>query len=416
MINSLLLSLVLPHQNNLDVEEEINEMRLLTNTIGYHIEHVEIQHKKSIDPATYFGKGKITEVFNKIKMLNINIIFVNDELKPNHYKNIKKILGEKIEIIDRTVLILNIFTQNAKTKESKAQVKLATLEYMMPRLTGLWTHLERQMGGTGTTGGPGEKQIEIDRRIIRNDMQKLKKELNNIDKQRNNQKKLRDNVFKISLVGYTNSGKSSLLKKLSGYNAYIKDQLFATLETTTKRVSLPSGTQVIVSDTVGFLRKLPHNLVASFRSTLNEIGDSDLIIKLIDINSSDVNGHIETINNTLAYLDADQCQYLYVFNKIDKIEDSSLFKKINKQFDNPIMLSVLNDLKIDDLITAIDKIVQKNNNNYTIKLPYTLNSLIDYIYNSSIVLNRKDEFEYIRLDISCSRENYNKILKKIKYS
>ena len=416
MINSLLLSLVLPHHNNLDVEEEINEMRLLTNTIGYHIEHVEIQHKKSIDPATYFGKGKITEVFNKIKMLNINIIFVNDELKPNHYKNIKKILGEKIEIIDRTVLILNIFTQNAKTKESKAQVKLATLEYMMPRLTGLWTHLERQMGGTGTTGGPGEKQIEIDRRIIRNDMQKLKKELNNIDKQRNNQKKLRDNVFKISLVGYTNAGKSSLLKKLSGYNAYIKDQLFATLETTTKRVFLPSGTQVIVSDTVGFLRKLPHNLVASFRSTLNEIGDSDLIIKLIDINSSDVNGHIETINNTLAYLDADQCQYLYVFNKIDKIEDSSLFKKINKQFDNPIMLSVLNDLKIDDLITAIDNIVQKNNNNYTINLPYTLNSLIDYIYKSSIVLNRKDEFEYIKLDISCSKENYNKIQKKIKYS
>ena len=416
MINSLLLSLVLPHHNNLDVEEEINEMRLLTNTIGYHIEHVEIQHKKSIDPATYFGRGKITEVFNKIKMLNINIIFVNDELKPNHYKNIKKILGEKIEIIDRTVLILNIFTQNAKTKESKAQVKLATLEYMMPRLTGLWTHLERQMGGTGTTGGPGEKQIEIDRRIIRNDMQKLKKELNNIDKQRNNQKKLRDNVFKISLVGYTNAGKSSLLKKLSGYNAYIKDQLFATLETTTKRVFLPSGTQVIVSDTVGFLRKLPHNLVASFRSTLNEIGDSDLIIKLIDINSSDVNGHIETINNTLAYLDADQCQYLYVFNKIDKIEDSSLFKKINKQFDNPIMLSVLNDLKIDDLITAIDNIVQKNNNNYTINLPYTLNSLIDYIYKSSIVLNRKDEFEYIKLDISCSKENYNKIQKKIKYS
>ena len=416
MINSLLLSLVLPHHNNLDVEEEINEMRLLTNTIGYYIEHVEIQHKKSIDPATYFGKGKITEVFNKIKMLNINIIFVNDELKPNHYKNIKKILGEKIEIIDRTVLILNIFTQNAKSKESKAQVKLATLEYMMPRLTGLWTHLERQMGGTGTTGGPGEKQIEIDRRIIRNDMQKLKKELNNIDKQRNNQKKLRDNVFKISLVGYTNAGKSSLLKKLSGYNAYIKDQLFATLETTTKRVILPSGTQVIVSDTVGFLRKLPHNLVASFRSTLNEIGDSDLIIKLIDINSSDVNGHIETINNTLAYLDADQCQYLYVFNKIDKIEDSSLFKKINKQFDNPIMLSVLNDLKIDDLITAIDNIVQKNNNNYTINLPYTLNSLIDYIYKSSIVLNRKDEFEYIKLDISCSKENYNKIQKKIKYS
>ena len=167
---------------------------------------------------------------------------------------------------------------------------------------------------------------------------------------------------------------------------------------------------------MGFLRKLPHNLVASFRSTLNEICDSDLIIKLIDINASDVNGHIETINNTLAYLDADQCQYLYVFNKIDQIEDSSLFKKINKQFDNPIMLSVLNDLKIDDLITAIDKIVQKNNNNYTINLPYTLNSLIDYIYNSSIVLSRKDEFEYITLDISCSKENYNKIQKKIKYS
>ena len=413
MINSILLTLILPHQDKTDIGEEIEEMKLLANTIGYNIQDSLKQNRSTIDPATYFGKGKIREVLDKAQLLNIDTIFINDDLKPSHYKNIKKISKDNIEIIDRTCLILNIFKNNAKSNESKSQVRLATLKYMMPRLTGMWTHLERQMGGVGTRGGPGEKQIEIDRRIIRNDIKKLQDNLSKISKQRENQKKLRKNIFKVSLVGYTNAGKSSILKKISGYDAYVKDQLFATLETTTKRVKLPSKSEVILSDTVGFLRKLPHDLVASFRSTLSEIKDSDLIIKVIDLSSSDIDGHITTINDTLKYLNADKCDSIYVFNKIDIVEDQNIFSKINRQYKSPLMISALSDLRIDGLIDKIDEIVINNYKEYQISINYNSLKNIDYIYKNSIVIKRVDDYDFIRFKISCNRKNYNRIAKKI---
>ena len=413
MIDSILLTLCLPHQDKNDINEEIEEMKLLANTINFNIVDSIKQNRNSIDPATYFGKGKIKTIFEQASILKIKTIFINDDLKPNHYKNIKKIAKDKIEIIDRTCLILNIFSNNAKTNESKSQVRLAYLQYMMPRLSGMWTHLERQMGGIGTRGGPGEKQIEIDRRIIRNDIKKLKNNLSKVTRQRNNQKKLRKDIFKISLVGYTNAGKSSLLKKISGYNAFIKDQLFATLETTTKRVMLPSKSEVIISDTVGFLRKLPHNLVASFRSTLSEIKDSDLIIKVVDLSSSDITGHIRTINETLEYLNADKCQSIYVFNKIDLVNNKNIFSKINKKYNEPLMISTLKELRIDTIIKTIDDIVTMNNKEYKIFIDYKSLKNIDYIYKNSIVINRKDKYEKIELKISCDEKSYNKIIKKI---
>jgi len=413
MIDSILLTLLLPHYDKNDIEEEIDEMKLLANTIGYDIKHSFKQNRLALDPATYFGKGKIKEVFEKASLLKINTIFINDEIRPNHYKNIKKLSKNNIEIIDRTCLILNIFNNNAKTNESKSQVRLATLQYMMPRLTGMWTHLERQMGGVGTRGGPGEKQIEIDRRIVRNDIKKLKDNLSKISKQRNNQKKLRKDIFKVSLVGYTNAGKSSILKKVSGYNAYIKDQLFATLETTTKRVQLPSKSEIIISDTVGFLRKLPHDLVASFRSTLSEIKDSDLIIKVVDLSSSDIEGHIKTINDTLEYLNADKCDSIYVFNKIDIVNDDNIFLKINKKYNNPLMISALNDLRVDDLINKIDQIVTSDYKEHRISIDYKSLKSIDYIYKNSIVIDRRDKYDFIEMKISCNDTNYTKIIKKI---
>ena len=412
MIDSILLTLILPHHDKNDIREEIEEMKLLANTIGYKINTSINQNRLNIDPSTYLGKGKIKEVFEKASLLKINTIFINDEIKPNHYKNIKKLSKDRIEIIDRTCLILNIFNKNAKTNESRTQVKLATLKYLMPRLTGMWTHLERQMGGVGTRGGPGEKQIEIDRRIIRRDIKKLEDNLSKIAKQRKNQKKLRKDIFKVSLVGYTNAGKSSILKKLSGYDAHIKDQLFATLETTTKKITLPSKTEIIISDTVGFLRRLPHDLVASFRSTLSEIIESDLIIKVVDLSSSDFNGHINTINNTLEYLGADQHKSVYVFNKIDLIDDRNIFIKTNKKYNNPIMISTIKDIRIDDLIKRIDEIVTKEYKEYKILIAYQALNNIDYIYKNAIIKNRNDKYDHIELVIYCNDKSYNKIIKK----
>ena len=237
MTNSILISLILPDSNIDDVNEEIEEMKLLAQTINYNISIVETQKRISIDPSTYIGKGKIKVILDKVSMLDIKTIFINDELKPNHYKNIKKLTKDKIEIIDRTYLILNIFNKNAKTNESRAQVKLATLEYMMPRLTGMWTHLERQMGGIGTRGGPGEKQLETDRRLINQRIKTINQKLNKVPQQRtlNKYSRQKSKNILISLIGYTNSGKTTLFNVLTGSDQYVANQPFATLDSVTRK-------------------------------------------------------------------------------------------------------------------------------------------------------------------------------------
>jgi len=413
MNKGFLISLILPHHNYNEINEECMEISLLANTIRYNIIETFQQKANRINASTYIGKGKINDIINKALELKIDAIFINDELRPGQLKNIKNLTKGKIEIIDRTYLILNIFKKNAKTKESKAQVKLATLQYIMPRLTGMWTHLERQMGGIGTRGGPGEKQIEIDRRIIRNEVKKLKKTLETISKQRINQTKQRDNIFKVSLVGYTNAGKSSIFNKLTGYNSLVKDQLFATLETTSKRVKLNSKKEILISDTVGFLRRLPHNLVASFRSTLKEIKDSNLIVKVIDISSNDIRGHINTINNTLKELKADKCNSIYVFNKIDLIKEKTIFIDLKKKYNNPIMISAYKNLLIEELDSKINELMIKSYKKYNISLSHKDMNLINYIYENSTVLLRKDKYDKVKFKISCNQSDYNKIISKI---
>ena len=414
MINSLLLSLSLPTTNQDDLNEEIEEMKRLANTLGYSIESSSIQNKQTIDSATYFGKGKIENIVNQCKELKYNTIFINNELDPGHFKRIQKIAGEKIFIIDRTKLILDIFTKHAKTIESKKQVQLAAIQYMMPRLIGQWTHLERQMGGVGTRGGPGEKQIEIDRRLLRRDINKLKKDLLQIEKQRTTQRKSRKSVYKVALVGYTNAGKSSIFKNLSGHKTYIKDELFATLDTTTKNILLDDKSKILLSDTVGFLRNLPTDLIASFRSTLGEIKDADLLLKIIDISSSDINGHIKTIEDTLKLLECDKKKSIIVFNKIDIESNNSIYKKLKTKYKGCIFISSLKKLNINILIKAIIDQVNEDLNIYTIKLPYNSISIIDYIYSNTNIIDRKDVFNYIKLSFRTSDGMYNKLLKKIK--
>ena len=413
MNKAILITLILPNTDLESANEEIEEMILLADTLDYKIIENFKQKRMKIDSSTYFGKGKIKELINKCEMLNIKTIFINDEINPSFFKNINKLCDNKINIVDRTKLILDIFNLHAKTNEAKKQVQLARLEYMLPRVVGQWTHLERQMGGTGTTGGPGEKQVEIDRRIIRKSIDKLKKELLIIKKQHNNQIKSRNNIFKVALAGYTNSGKSTLLKNLTGYDAFIKDQLFATLETITKKLTLPSNSNILLSDTVGFLRKLPHNLIASFRSTLSEIIEADLIIKVIDINSSDLEGHIETINETLDFIGAGEKKSLIVFNKIDKIMDEKIFSYINNNFNEPIMISAIENLNINKLISAIDTIVLKSTKQYKIKLAHNAFSLIKYIYNNTAVIKRNDDFDYIEFEFRCSEKVFNTINSKL---
>tara|TARA_Y100000590_G_C15663306_1_gene993506 strand:+ start:518 stop:1762 length:1245 start_codon:yes stop_codon:yes gene_type:complete len=414
MTNSLLLSLSLPDTNQNELKEEISEMKQLALTLGYKIEQSIIQKRNTIDSSTYFGKGKINSIINQCKELNYNTLFINNELNPGYFKRIQKLAGEKIFIIDRTKLILDIFNNHARTVEAKKQVQLASIQYMMPRLIGQWTHLERQMGGIGTRGGPGEKQIEIDRRLLRKDITKLKKDLTVIEKQKNTQRKSRNDIFKVAIAGYTNAGKSSLLKAITGYNTLVKDQLFATLDTTTKKVKLKDGSDILLSDTVGFLRKLPHDLIASFRSTLGEIKNADLIIKLIDINSTDIDGHFTTINDTLKHLECDKTQSVIVFNKIDQIDDKKIYSYLNDKYKDSLFISSLKNLKINHLLEKISEYSNKAYNEYEIKVPHSKSYILNKIYKQTRVISRKDNYNFIELKIKSTEKVYKIISKKIK--
>lgn len=413
MTEAFLLVRKNPFQLEKDLNEEISEMILLAKTLNYNISNTVIQNKRNIDSSTYFGKGKVETIISQMKEMEVKILFVNDELKPSHYKNIQKICGKKIRLIDRTKLILDIFQNHAKTNESKAQIQLALLEYMLPRLAGKWTHLERQLGGTGIRGGPGEKQIEIDRRLVRKDITKLKRDLNKIAIQRNTQRKSRTEFFKISLVGYTNAGKSSLLKVLTGHEAYIKDQLFATLDTTTKKTQIGGDTEVLISDTVGFLRNLPHDLIASFRSTLSDIQESDLILKVIDISSTDIDGHINTIDDTLKFLNCDDKKTLIVFNKIDLIKDNQTFKKINTKYNNPIMVSAVEKLKINRLEEKIYKIVNSNLSSYELICSHDRGYIKKEIYKRATKVVEVADYNSIKFKFRCTKEDF-KYLKNLK--
>ncbi len=413
MTDSILLSLSLPSTNKDILNEEIDEMKQLALTLGYKIQSSLVQNRKTLDSSTYFGKGKINSVVNQCNELKYKTLFINDELDPGHFKRIQKIAGKDLTIIDRTKLILDIFNNHAKTVEAKKQIELAALEYMMPRLVGQWTHLERQMGGIGGRGGPGEKQIEIDRRLLRKDINKLKKDLKNIEKQRKTQRKSRTGIFKVALTGYTNAGKSSLLKALTGYEAYIKDQLFATLDTTTKKIRLDNNMEILISDTVGFLRNLPHDLIASFRSTLGEIEDCDLIIKLIDITTNDISGHIQTIDDTLKFLNCENKNYIIVFNKIDVVKDLTIYDRLQNLYPKSIFISSLKELRINNLLESIKNHCARDLPVHEIKIPYIKSSIVKEIYNHAIIVNRKDEYDYIYIKMQCTNDIYKKIKKKI---
>tara|TARA_Y100000996_G_scaffold1819_1_gene1730 strand:+ start:3630 stop:4898 length:1269 start_codon:yes stop_codon:yes gene_type:complete len=398
-------------QNLLD--EELDELILLSDTAGAKVIDTIVQNRAKIDSSTFIGSGKAQSIINQSKTLGVTVLIFNNELTPAQLKNIQKMAGDNLKVIDRTGLILDIFEKHAKTKEAKVQIKLARLQYLLPRLTRQWTHLERQMGGVGTRGGPGETQIEIDRRLIRNQIASLKKELKNIQKQRVTQHKKRDEIYKVSLIGYTNSGKSTIMQSLSDSNIYVQDQLFATLDTTTRKIKNKDNHDFLLSDTVGFIRNLPHDLIASFRSTLMEIEESDLILKIIDSSSKSIDLHLATIKEALDTLKIESKLELIVFNKIDLIGKDDLHK-IKRMYPNSLFISAVKELKINELLNEIQKKLSELNEVVELSIPYQKLSVIDYIYKTSKIISRADEYEEVILKIESSSSNIRKIKSIIK--
>lgn len=356
---AILVGVAYGHTDAYQVDQHLEELAMLAETAELEVVGRVSQRMSRINPSFFVGKGKAEQIIRQAHELDCELIIVDDDLSPVQVKNFQK-LSKNIVVIDRSTLILDIFHKHAQSREAKTQVELARLQYMLPRLTRMWTHLERQMGGRGTRAGAGETQIEVDRRLIRTRIAKLKKELVKIDKERSIQTHQRDQGFKVALVGYTNAGKSTLMNAITGADVLIRNQLFATLDTTVRKVKLDESREFYLSDTVGFIRKLPHHLVASFRSTLSEVVHSDLILIVLDAASDQLSDHFDTIRKVLGDLEADKVPVLIVLNKIDQVVDPTRIQRLRNLFPDGLMISARDHLRLDRLITAIaDKLDER---------------------------------------------------------
>lgn len=335
-----ILVTVIGKQEDADiVNEYLEELEFLAHTYGGTVIKRFIQRLDRPDKATYIGKGKIQEIKEYVDANGIEVLIFDDELSPAQQKNLEREFKKKI--IDRNFLILQIFAQRAQTAYAKTQVELAYQQYMLPRLVGLWTHLERQRGGTGTRGGSGEKEIETDRRIIRDKISDLREKLLEIDKQMVTQRKSRGELIRVALVGYTNVGKSTIMNMLSKSEVFAENKLFATLDTTTRKVVI-DNVPFLLSDTVGFIRKLPHQLVESFKSTLDEAREADLLLHVVDISHKGFEDQINVVNQTLTDIKASDKPTILVFNKIDAF-------KYDKKDEDDLTPSTRANLSLEDL-------------------------------------------------------------------
>ena len=406
---TILIGTIKPGETEKLIQEHLSELELLAETAGAEVIGKITQRISRINSATFIGKGKAKQIINQAIELDAKLIIFDDELSPAQIKNYHN-LSDKIKVLDRSGLILDIFRKHARTKEATTQVDLAYLEYLLPRLTRQWTHLERQMGGIGTRAGMGETQIEVDRRLIRTRITRLKKDLIRIEKERQIQSMRRDSEYRVSLVGYTNAGKSTLFKALTGTDVYIQDQLFATLDTTVRKLSLDSSHKMLLSDTVGFIRKLPHNLVASFKSTLKEVLEADLILMILDISSPQISDHITTIFDVLKEMNASGIPIVKVLNKVDLISDEKLIQKLQRSFPDSVTISAKNHLRLSDLKQKIISMMESNYETVDLKFTYDDGKTIAQVQEGVEVLKREYEEKIVKLKIRGSKSRISQIM------
>jgi GTPase len=350
--NAILVGVISKFQGEDRSEEFLEELEFLAETYGVSTKKWFTQKLDKPDKSTFIGKGKVEEIKTYIKENDIDVVVFDDELSPSQQRNLEKAIGKKI--LDRTTLILEIFSQRAQTAHAKTQVQLAQYQYLLPRLTGMWTHLERQRGGTGTRGGAGEKEIETDRRNIRDKIAQLKEQLKTIDRQMATQRKNRGEMIRVALVGYTNVGKSTIMNLLSKSQVFAENKLFATLDTTVRKVTI-DNLYFLLSDTVGFIRKLPTQLVESFKSTLDEVREADILLHVVDISHFNFEDHINVVNQTLKEIGASDKPTILIFNKIDA------FTYVQKE-EYDLTPETRHNLSLEDL----KKTWMKNLNNHCI--------------------------------------------------
>lgn len=395
-------------------QEHLEELALLTCTAGGIPVAKILQQRNRPDVNSYVGKGKLNEINGQINALGVKTIIFDDDLSPTQIRNIEKVTDGKV--LDRSALILDIFASRAQTAAAKTQVELAQLQYLLPRLTRYWTHLSRQSGGIGTKG-PGETQIETDRRIISKRIGVLKSKLEKLDKQRTTQRKSRDQMTRVSLVGYTNAGKSTLMNALTNSCVFAENQLFATLDSTVRRHQLKSQ-EILLSDTVGFIRKLPHHLVQSFKSTLDEVREADLLIHLIDGSSKMVHEYIEVVEQTLKELKSNKKQTLLVFNKVDRIDDEQ-HEMLRAEYPSALFISSVRGIGLSQLEEAIEQKIESKYRQVDLDIPIQAYRAVAFIHQRANVENEKYNGEYVHISCRIDEKDFkqlSKMLNTIEYS
>jgi GTP-binding protein HflX len=398
-----------------EVEDTVDELALLADTAGAVVVDLVIQDRDRPDKRYFIGKGKAEEVRDLAEEVDAGVVIFDDDLSPAQTRNLEEMIDRKI--IDRSRLILDIFSSRARTKEAQTQVELAQLIYMLPRLTRQWTHLSRQAGGSGGIGlrGPGETQLEIDRRASRSRINALEKALDKIAKQRETGRKQREGIFKTALVGYTNAGKSTLLQCLSGADVFIEDRLFATLDSTTRRVHLGYNRDVLTTDTVGFIRKLPHHLVASFRSTLEETVLADLLLHVVDAGYEHYEEHIATVGQVLADLGIVDRPTLLVFNKIDRI-DVDTREDLRTTYPDAVFVSGLTGDGMDRLKSQIYHHLEGARVTLELSLPQSEGRLISELHRIGEVTSTAYKGNDVLLTVKISAENAKRMLPNGRFS
>ncbi len=410
---ALLIGVVLPGMRRYEEEESLQELSLLADTAGAQVEHTLLQDRKHIHPSTLIGKGLVNQVAGIVQDMGINTVIFDTDLSPVQLKNLEKMINRKI--IDRSGLILDIFAGHARTREAQIQVELAQLQYYLPRLTRQWTHLSRQEGGIGTRG-PGETQLESDRRAVRKKITHLKNQLSKIEQQRDTRRKKRGQFNKIALVGYTNAGKSSLLNLLTGSDVFVEDQLFATLDATIRKMTLENFGDVLLIDTVGFIRKLPAHLIASFRSTLEETINADILMHVVDLSNANFEEQIGSVLSVLQDLKIDKKPVITVFNKIDLMKDRTILPVLKERFHPAVFISAVKGFGISDLESELLAVLTENRVTATIKIPIDQTKLFAQIHSWANVIEAVYDDQTVEITYQASEVLHERIQKMINHA
>jgi len=382
------------------------ELERLAHTAGMIVVGYETQQLVHPHPATFVGPGKAREIQEQAEDLAANVVLFDDELSPRHQRELEEILGDETKLLDRTALILDIFSQHAHTREGRLQVELAQYEYRLPRLTRAWTHLARQAGGraggaTGSVGvrGPGESQLETDRRMIRRRITYLKEELENVraHRKRHRSRRRREGMPTVALVGYTNAGKSTLLNAIADADVMVADQLFATLDPTTRRVDLPGGGSTLFTDTVGFIQKLPTQLVAAFHATLEEITEADLLIQVVDVTHPHVLRQAAAVEQTLERLKALRKPVITALNKIDRLSSTRAMPPELLQAPNPVKISALTGDGLTELLDRVEDMLERQMAHVSVLIPYEQGELVDLFHRRGLIEEEEHTGEGTRM-------------------